>query len=46
MSQAVVYNGVVSTAGQVAQNAAGGTAAEQTADILQAIDELLAAGRY
>ncbi|MDA9050416.1 RidA family protein [Pseudomonadales bacterium] len=42
MSQAVVYNGVVSTAGQVAQNAAGGTAAEQTADILQAIDELLA----
>jgi enamine deaminase RidA (YjgF/YER057c/UK114 family) len=42
MSQAVVYNGVVSTAGQIAQNAAGGSAAEQTADILRAIDELLA----
>jgi enamine deaminase RidA (YjgF/YER057c/UK114 family) len=41
MSQAVVHNGIVSTAGQVAQNAAGGTAAEQTQDILQAIDSLL-----
>ncbi|MFT4632578.1 MAG: enamine deaminase RidA (YjgF/YER057c/UK114 family) [Candidatus Pseudothioglobus sp.] len=41
MSQAVVHNGVVSTAGQVAQNAAGGTAAEQTQDILSAIDNLL-----
>jgi enamine deaminase RidA (YjgF/YER057c/UK114 family) len=42
MSQAVVHNGIVSTAGQVAQNAAGGTAAEQTQDILRAIDNLLA----
>jgi len=42
MSQAVVHNGIVSTAGQVAHNAAGGTAAEQTQDILQAIDDLLA----
>jgi enamine deaminase RidA (YjgF/YER057c/UK114 family) len=41
MCQAVVHNGVVSTAGQVAQNAAGGTAAEQTQDILNAIDNLL-----
>jgi len=41
MSQAVVHNGIVSTAGQVAQNAAGGTAAEQTQDILRAIDNLL-----
>jgi enamine deaminase RidA (YjgF/YER057c/UK114 family) len=41
MSQAVVHNGIVSTAGQVAQNAAGGTAAEQTQDILNAIDNLL-----
>ena len=44
MSQAVVYNGIVTTAGQVAQNAKGGSAAEQTTDILKAIDELLAAG--
>ena len=42
MSQAVVYNGVVTTAGQVAQNAPGGSAAEQTTDILRAIDALLA----
>ena len=41
MSQAVVYNGVVSTAGQVAQNARGASAANQTKDILNAIDELL-----
>ena len=41
MSQAVVYNGVVSTAGQVAQNARGAGAADQTKDILNAIDELL-----
>jgi enamine deaminase RidA (YjgF/YER057c/UK114 family) len=43
MSQAVVYGGVVSTAGQVALKAAGEDAAKQTAAILEAIDELLAA---
>lgn len=43
MSQAVVYNGVVSTAGQVALRAAGEDAGIQTADILGAIDELLVA---
>jgi enamine deaminase RidA (YjgF/YER057c/UK114 family) len=42
MSQAVVHNGIVYTAGQVAQNAAGGSVAEQTRDILGIIDELLA----
>lgn len=43
MSQAVVHNGIVTTAGQVAQNAKGASAADQTKDILNAIDELLAA---
>lgn len=43
MSQAVVHNGIVTTAGQVAQNAKGASAADQTKDILSAIDELLAA---
>lgn len=42
MSQAVVHNGIVSTAGQVAQNARGASATDQTRDILNAIDELLA----
>jgi enamine deaminase RidA (YjgF/YER057c/UK114 family) len=42
MSQAVVYNGVVTTAGQVGQNAAGESAANQTKDILKNIDGLLA----
>ncbi len=42
MSQAVVHSGMVYTAGQVAQNAKGGTVAEQTTDILNAIDGLLA----
>ena len=41
MSQAVVHNGIVSTAGQVAQNARGASATDQTKDILNAIDELL-----
>lgn len=41
MSQAVVHNGIVSTAGQVAQNAKGGSATDQTKDILNAIDSLL-----
>jgi enamine deaminase RidA (YjgF/YER057c/UK114 family) len=41
MSQAVVHGNTVYTAGQVAQNAPGGSAAEQTKDILAAIDRLL-----
>ena len=41
MSQAVVHGNTVYTAGQVAQNAAGGSVAEQTKDILSAIDRLL-----
>ena len=41
MSQVVVHNGVVYTAGQVAQGAPGGTIAEQTADILNSLDTLL-----
>lgn len=43
MSQAVVHNNIVTTAGQVAQHAVGEDAAAQTKDILSAIDELLAA---
>lgn len=39
MSQAVVFNGVVSTAGQVGE---GATVAEQTTAILAQIDALLA----
>ena len=42
MSQAVVHNGTVYTAGQVAQGAPGASIAEQTADILASIDKLLA----
>ncbi len=42
MSQAVVHNGTVYTAGQVAQRAPGGSIADQTADILDRIDALLA----
>ena len=42
MSQAVVHNGTVYTAGQVAQNAKGGSVTEQTQDILAKIDQLLA----
>ncbi len=42
MSQAVVHNSTVYTAGQVAQGAPGGSIAEQTADILSRIDALLA----
>ncbi|MGI9449395.1 MAG: RidA family protein [Geminicoccaceae bacterium] len=41
MSQAVVHGNTVYTAGQVAHNAAGGSVAEQTKDILSAIDRLL-----
>ena len=41
MSQCVVHGDTVYTAGQVAQDAAGASVAEQTADILAAIDRLL-----
>jgi enamine deaminase RidA (YjgF/YER057c/UK114 family) len=43
MSQAVVYNGTVTTAGQVALGAPGASVKEQTEDILASIDKLLAA---
>ena len=42
MSQAVVHNGTVYTAGQVAIGAPGGSIADQTRDILGRIDALLA----
>lgn len=42
MSKAVVANGMVYLAGQVADKTAGGTVAAQTKEILAAIDELLA----
>ena len=42
MSQAVVYQGLVTTAGQVAQDTAGGDIAAQTSEILGKIDLLLA----
>ncbi|MGI9416862.1 MAG: RidA family protein [Geminicoccaceae bacterium] len=41
MSQAVVHGDTVYTAGQVAQNAPGGSVTDQTKDILNAIDRLL-----
>ncbi len=41
MSQAVVHGGIVSTAGQVAQNARGESVSKQTKDILAEIDALL-----
>lgn len=43
MSQAVVHNGMVFLAGQVAQGKPGASVAEQTRDILARIDALLAA---
>ena len=43
MSQAVVHGNTVYLAGQVAQNAPGGSVAEQTQDILNRVDELLSA---
>jgi enamine deaminase RidA (YjgF/YER057c/UK114 family) len=43
MSQAVVHGGTVYLAGQVAKQAAGKSVAEQTREILQIIDALLAA---
>jgi enamine deaminase RidA (YjgF/YER057c/UK114 family) len=42
LSQSVTHNGTVYLAGQVALNAPGGSVTEQTADILSAIDTLLA----
>jgi len=42
MSQAVIYNGVVYLAGQVAADAAGKAVREQAASILARIDALLA----
>jgi enamine deaminase RidA (YjgF/YER057c/UK114 family) len=43
MSQAVIHNGVVYLAGQVASDAKGASVLEQTKDILRRIDTLLAA---
>ena len=43
MSQAVVYGGLLTTAGQVAKLTAGGSVAEQAQEILSEIDVLLAA---
>jgi enamine deaminase RidA (YjgF/YER057c/UK114 family) len=45
MSQAVVHNGTVYLAGQVAAGAPAGTVAAQTQEILEKIDALLAAAR-
>lgn len=42
MHQAVAHNGVLYTAGQVAQNNPGAPVAVQTAEVLQRIDDLLA----
>lgn len=42
MSQVVAHSGLVYLAGQVAQNASGGSVADQTRDILTRIDQLLA----
>ena len=42
MSQAVIFNGTVITAGQVALGAPGEPAKEQTENILATIDKLLA----
>jgi enamine deaminase RidA (YjgF/YER057c/UK114 family) len=41
MSQAVIHDGMVYLAGQVAQNTAGKSVGEQTTDIVQIIDDLL-----
>jgi enamine deaminase RidA (YjgF/YER057c/UK114 family) len=43
MSQAVIHNGVVYLAGQVADDAVGASVATQTASILKKIDALLKA---
>lgn len=41
MSEAVIYNGVLYSAGIVADQAAGGSVFEQTEDILRQIDHIL-----
>lgn len=41
MSKAVVHNGVVYTAGQVAQETKGGSVADQAREILDIIDAIL-----
>ena len=41
MSQAVVYGGLLTTAGQVAKQTAGGAVSEQAQEILSEIDQLL-----
>ena len=43
MSQAVVYGGLLTTAGQVAKITAGGSVAEQAQEILSEIEALLSA---
>ena len=45
MSQAVIHNKTVYLAGQVAEEAAGKSVAEQTRNILKTIDSLLAEAR-
>ncbi len=42
MSQVVIHGDTVYTAGQVAQDAQGGTVTEQTKNVLDRIDKLLA----
>src|SRR5271165_1812881 len=42
MSQAVIHGGAIYLAGQVADRAKGGSVAEQTMEILAAVDRLLA----
>lgn len=42
MSKAVVHDGTVYLAGQVAHGKAGGSIAEQTRDVLSSVDEILA----
>jgi enamine deaminase RidA (YjgF/YER057c/UK114 family) len=42
MNQMVAYNGLVFTAGQVAEENAGNSVTEQTSEILRNIDSLLA----
>jgi enamine deaminase RidA (YjgF/YER057c/UK114 family) len=45
MSQAVIHNGTVYLAGQIASGAPGGTVTEQVKDILSKIDTLLASAK-
>jgi len=45
MSQAVIHNGTVYLAGQIASGAPGGSVTEQVKDILSRIDTLLASAK-